>query len=92
MSPEAPRDRSGYAGKDVEQVKSARLTIVSILGSYLDGLCIGGGLVQLLLIDLKQGLIVGDDGHPGSTDLDGVWAIQDSNLGPLPYQRSALTN
>jgi hypothetical protein len=21
-----------------------------------------------------------------------VWAIQDSNLGPLPYQRSALTN
>jgi hypothetical protein len=20
------------------------------------------------------------------------WAIQDSNLGPLPYQRSALTN
>jgi hypothetical protein len=22
----------------------------------------------------------------------GEWAIQDSNLGPLPYQRSALTD
>jgi hypothetical protein len=25
-------------------------------------------------------------------DREGQWAIQDSNLGPLPYQRSALTD
>src|SRR5450755_2871698 len=65
MSPESPRDRSGYAPEDVEQVKSACLTIVSILGSYLDGLCVIGGLVPLLLIDLKQGLPRDEAGHPG---------------------------
>jgi predicted nucleotidyltransferase len=75
MSPESPRDRSGYAPEDVEQVKSACLTIVSILGSYLDGLCVIGGLVPLLLIDLKQGLPRDEAGHPGSTDLDVALAI-----------------
>jgi hypothetical protein len=27
----------------------------------------------------------------GARETGGKWAIQDSNLGPLPYQRSALT-
>ena len=29
---------------------------------------------------------------PGDLQAIREWAIQDSNLGPLPYQRSALTN
>lgn len=44
-------------------------------GAYLDGLCIVGGLVSLLLIDLKQGVTDGDDAHSGSTDLDVALAI-----------------
>ena len=30
--------------------------------------------------------------RPAPVDASGAWAIQDSNLGPLPYQRSALTD
>ncbi len=30
--------------------------------------------------------------HTGSNVKTCEWAIQDSNLGPLPYQRSALTD
>jgi hypothetical protein len=30
--------------------------------------------------------------HPGPSGTRLSWAIQDSNLGPLPYQRSALTD
>ena len=29
---------------------------------------------------------------PRRSAVRGEWAIQDSNLGPLPYQRSALTD
>lgn len=75
MPPDPPRDRSGYEPEDVEQVKSACLTIVSIFGAYLDGLCIVGGLVPLLLIDLKQGRAPGEEGHPGTNDLDVALAI-----------------
>ncbi len=33
-----------------------------------------------------------EPGAGGKTLADSKWAIQDSNLGPLPYQRSALTD
>jgi hypothetical protein len=33
-----------------------------------------------------------DNKKPRRGGVRGEWAIQDSNLGPLPYQRSALTD
>ena len=70
MTAETPRVRGDYVPEDVEQVKSACLTIVSVLGAYLDGLCIVGGLVPLLLIDLNKGPGADESAHPGSNDLD----------------------
>jgi hypothetical protein len=35
---------------------------------------------------------VAASGNTGFAGVSWLWAIQDSNLGPLPYQRSALTD
>jgi hypothetical protein len=67
-NPEKPRHQSGYKGEDLEQVKSACLTVAVTLGAYMDDLCIVGGLVPALLIDTKRS---GDsERHPGTNDLD----------------------
>ena len=50
------------------------------------------------LVSIKAPRICDEENHQVSqTPVDGTdvgvkWAIQDSNLGPLPYQRSALTD
>jgi hypothetical protein len=36
--------------------------------------------------------IAAEDAIRAGARFVGEWAIQDSNLGPLPYQRSALTD
>lgn len=68
--PDKPRHRSGYSAEEYEQVKAACLTVAVTLGAYLDDVCIVGGLVPALLIDIARG----DDGdgerHPGTNDLD----------------------
>lgn len=71
--PAKPRDRSGYRPEDVEQVKSALLTVAVTLGSYMDDLTIVGGLVPALLIDLQGE--AGDNTHPGTNDLDVALAV-----------------
>lgn len=69
-APEKPRHRSGYGAAELEQVKSACLTVAVTLGSYLDDVCIVGGLVPALLIDTKRDIETDDDRHPGTADLD----------------------
>ncbi len=68
-----PRNRAGYRAQDLEQVKSALLTVAVTLGAYLDDLCIVGGVVPALLIDLHRA----DQGdrHPGTNDLDVALAL-----------------
>ena len=68
-----PRHRSGYSSEETLQVRSACLTVAVTLGAYLDDLCIVGGLVPSLLIDLQQQDSAIDDKpdpHPGTNDLD----------------------
>jgi hypothetical protein len=67
-NPEKPRHQSGYSAEDLEQVKSACLTVAVTLGAYMDDLCIVGGLVPALLIDAKRP--EGSERHPGTNDLD----------------------
>lgn len=69
---EKPRHRSGYSTRDTLQAHSACLTVAATLGAYLDDLCIVGGLVPALLIDLRRRKSGAgrDDGHPGTNDLD----------------------
>lgn len=69
-APEKPRHRSGYGAEELEQVKSACLTVAVTLGAYLDDVCIVGGLVPALLIDTKRDGNADDDRHPGTNDLD----------------------
>jgi hypothetical protein len=49
-----PRHRSGYSAEDTLQAYSACLTVAVTLGGYLDDVCIVGGLVSPLLIDLQR--------------------------------------
>lgn len=66
--PPKPRHSSGYAPEDLEQVRSALLTVAVTLGSFLDDLCVIGGVVPSVLIDRT-----GDDSEPlhfGTSDLD----------------------
>lgn len=67
--PEKPQTESGYAREDTAVVVSATLTVATILGDLLDDLCIVGGLVPTLLIDVPAGAIEGG-GHCGTNDLD----------------------
>jgi hypothetical protein len=67
--PEKPQTESGYAREDTELVVSATLTVATILGDLLDDLCIVGGLVPTLLIDVPAGA-AGNGGHCGTNDLD----------------------
>jgi hypothetical protein len=66
---EKPQTESGYAREDTELVVSATLTVATILGDLLDDLCVVGGLVPTLLIDVPAGAVAGD-GHCGTNDLD----------------------
>jgi hypothetical protein len=66
---EKPQTESGYARADTELVVSATLTVSTILGDLLDDLCIVGGLVPTLLIDVPAGA-AGNGGHCGTNDLD----------------------
>lgn len=66
---EKPQTASGYAREDTELVVSTTLTVATILGDLLDDLCVVGGLVPTLLIDIPAGSADGD-GHCGTDDLD----------------------
>lgn len=66
---EKPQTESGYAREDTQLVVSATLTVATILGDLLEDLCIVGGLVPTLLIDVPAGAAQGD-GHCGTNDLD----------------------
>jgi hypothetical protein len=70
---EKPRHRSGYSPEDTLQVRSACLTVAVTLGAHLDEVCIVGGLVPSLLIDLQRSSGAAEnraDPHPGTNDLD----------------------
>jgi hypothetical protein len=82
--PPKPRDRSGYTREETLQVESALLTVAVTLGAYLDDICIVGGLVPSLLIDLPDEIDTNnddnqtdddDDHHPGTNDLDIALAV-----------------
>ena len=74
--PPKPRHISGYRTSETEQVKSACLTVAVTLGALMDDLCIVGGLVPTLLIDLQFGPAPGSgDMHAGTNDLDVGLAI-----------------
>ncbi len=64
-----PQTESGYAREDTKLVMSATLTVASILGDLLEDLCIVGGLVPTLLIDVPGGSAT-NDAHCGTNDLD----------------------
>jgi len=66
---EKPQTESGYAHEDTQLVVSATLTVATILGDLLEDLCIVGGLVPTLLIDVPAGAAEGG-GHCGTNDLD----------------------
>lgn len=65
-----PRHRSGYSAADTALVVSACLSVAVTLGAYLEDVCIVGGLVPPLLIDLQYGSPDVDKAHPGTNDLD----------------------
>lgn len=68
-----PRHRSGYSAEDALQAYSACLTVAVTLGAYLDDVCIVGGLVPALLINLQRRRPPTEPdagGHPGTNDLD----------------------
>lgn len=70
---EKPRHRSGYLSEDTLQAVSACLTVAVTLGGYMDDVCIVGGLVPSLLIDLPRRQTATEldaGGHPGTNDLD----------------------
>jgi CheY-like chemotaxis protein len=71
---EKPQHRSGYTTEETEQVKLVCLTVAVTLGSYLEDLCIVGGIVPQLLIDTARPED-DDDLHPGTNDLDVGLAI-----------------
>lgn len=71
--PTKPRNRDGYRAEDLEQVKSALLTVAVTLGAYLGDLCIVGGVVPALLVDLHCDDL--SDRHPGTNDLDVALAL-----------------
>jgi hypothetical protein len=69
MRPEKPRERSGYTREETELVLSACLTVAGTLGGLMDDLCIVGGLVPTMIVDLREGGDPAGD-HPGTLDLD----------------------
>jgi hypothetical protein len=64
-----PVTAAGYRREETELVVSATLTVASVLGDLLEDLCIVGGLVPSLLIDVRAGASP-LDGHCGTNDLD----------------------
>jgi len=71
-----PRHRSGYCREETDQVKAALLTVAVTLGAMMDRICIVGGLVPSLLIDLQVGTDPETEAnHPGTNDLDVALAI-----------------
>jgi hypothetical protein len=76
MTDPKPRHRSGYSREETEQVEAALLTVAVTLGAMMDRICIVGGLVPGLLIDLEAGPDPETEaGHPGTNDLDVALAI-----------------
>lgn len=74
--PDKPRHRSGYTAATTLQVESTCLTVAATLGSFLDDLCIVGGLVPSLLLDRALGPDPSAGAsHPGTNDLDVGLAI-----------------
>jgi len=69
-TPRKPRHRSGYGAEEFELVKAACLTVAVTLGAHLEDVCIVGGLVPALLVDIRSDRDVEDDPHPGTNDLD----------------------
>ncbi|MGD0452232.1 MAG: nucleotidyl transferase AbiEii/AbiGii toxin family protein [Solirubrobacteraceae bacterium] len=69
-APDKPRHRSGYTTEETAQVRAMCLTVAVTLGAYLDDVCIVGGLVPPLLIDIARTDDGDDDLHPGTNDLD----------------------
>jgi hypothetical protein len=64
-----PITAAGYRREEMELVVSATLTVASVLGDLLEDLCIVGGLVPSLLIDVAGGGSR-SEGHCGTNDLD----------------------
>jgi hypothetical protein len=62
------RVRSDYRVAETEQVRWACLSVAVALGSFIDNICVVGGLVPMLLIDQRDR----DEGdlHIGTNDLD----------------------
>lgn len=58
-----------YSREQTELIRSATLTVATVLGDYMDDLVIVGGLVPSLLIPPTT-LPVGTDAHVGTMDLD----------------------
>lgn len=66
-----PRHRSGYSREETEAVEMICLTVIGVLGAYLDDLCVVGGLVPTLLIDRRLGSDESqEERHPGTNDFD----------------------
>lgn len=72
MAPELkPRHRSGYTREETELVETLCLTVIGTLGSYVEDLCVVGGLVPTLLIDRQlEPSETEEDRHPGTNDFD----------------------
>ncbi len=66
--PPKPRHSSGYSPDELEQVRSALLTVAVTLGSFLNDLCVIGGVVPSVLIDRTGGY--DEPVHVGTNDLD----------------------
>ncbi|RLB66198.1 MAG: hypothetical protein DRH08_06835 [Deltaproteobacteria bacterium] len=60
---------TNYTPEQTELIRTATLTVATILGDYMDDLAVVGGLVPSLLIP-PTSLPVGADPHVGTMDLD----------------------
>jgi len=67
---EKRRHASEYRSAETQRVVSACLTVVGALGDLVENVCITGGLVPGLLIDLHTESEVGEARHCGTNDLD----------------------
>jgi hypothetical protein len=69
--PDKPRHRSGYSSEETQLVRAACLTVAVTLGAVLEDLCIVGGFVPALLIDIGgETADTEHEEHPGTNDLD----------------------
>lgn len=70
-----PDTASGYTREETDQVVAACLTIAGALGDLMDDVCIVGGLVPSLIIDLRAEELADEEGHCGTNDLDVALAV-----------------